>query len=49
MKIIGLEAENLKRLTAVAIAPKGSVVEIAGKFGVIIRDGSVASVSEAAE
>jgi DNA repair exonuclease SbcCD ATPase subunit len=33
MKIIALEAENLKRLRAVHIEPKGPVVEIAGKNG----------------
>lgn len=33
MKIIGFEAENLKRLTAVSIEPKGALVEIAGKNG----------------
>jgi len=33
MKIIELQAENIKRLSAVSITPKGPVVEIAGKNG----------------
>lgn len=33
MKIIKLEAENFKRLTVVAIAPTGNLVEIGGKNG----------------
>lgn len=33
MKIIGLYAENIKRLTAVEINPTGNVVEITGKNG----------------
>ena len=33
MKIIALEAENLKRLTAVRIAPDGNLVQITGKNG----------------
>ena len=33
MKIIGLYAENIKRLTAIEINPTGNVVEITGKNG----------------
>jgi energy-coupling factor transporter ATP-binding protein EcfA2 len=33
MKIIALEAENLKRIRAVEITPKGNLVEITGKNG----------------
>lgn len=33
MKIIALEAENLKRLTAVRIEPNGNLVQITGKNG----------------
>ncbi len=33
MKIISLETENFKRLSAVSIAPDGNVVEITGKNG----------------
>lgn len=33
MQIIGLVAENIKRLTAVEIAPNGAVVEITGRNG----------------
>lgn len=33
MKIIGLQAENIKRLTAVEINPTGNMVEITGKNG----------------
>ena len=33
MKIIGLEAENVKRIKAVSIKPDGSVIEITGKNG----------------
>jgi len=33
MKIIALEAENLKRLTAVHIRPDGNLVQFTGKNG----------------
>ncbi|MCK9994023.1 MAG: hypothetical protein Dbin4_02543, partial [Alphaproteobacteria bacterium] len=33
MKIINLQAENLKRLVAVNITPDGNIVEITGKNG----------------
>ena len=33
MKIIALQAENVKKLTAVSITPKGNLVEITGKNG----------------
>ena len=33
MKIISLQAENIKRLIAVSIAPDGNIVEITGKNG----------------
>lgn len=33
MKIISLQAENIKRLVAVSIAPDGNIVEITGKNG----------------
>ncbi|AHB50058.1 hypothetical protein W911_06825 [Hyphomicrobium nitrativorans NL23] len=33
MKIIGLTAENIKRLVAVEIEPTGAVVQITGKNG----------------
>lgn len=33
MKIIGLQAENIKRLVAIEIKPKGNLVEITGKNG----------------
>jgi DNA repair exonuclease SbcCD ATPase subunit len=33
LKIIQLQAENVKKLTAVSITPKGSLVEITGKNG----------------
>lgn len=31
MKIVSLKAENIKRLVAVEITPKGNVVKITGK------------------
>ncbi|PYF04989.1 AAA domain-containing protein [Rhodopseudomonas faecalis] len=33
MKIVGLIAENVKKLTAVEIAPSGAVIEVTGKNG----------------
>lgn len=33
MKIVKLQAENIKRLVAVEISPAGNVVEITGKNG----------------
>lgn len=33
MKIISLQAENVKRLTAVSITPDGNLVQISGRNG----------------
>jgi len=39
MKILSLQAENIKKLTVVEIKPDGNLVWITGKNGFVLEDG----------